>query len=80
MATGACWVEIKSGLGQGPVVFSGTLRPGSRRAIPTTTATGGVSVRLGNPAGMSVSVDGSVLPVPRPSGTKAFTLLFLPGG
>ncbi|MDQ1392426.1 MAG: hypothetical protein QOK39_531 [Acidimicrobiaceae bacterium] len=80
VATGACWVEIKSGLGQGPVVFSGTLRPGARRAIPTTAASGGVSIRLGNPAGMSVSVDGSVLPVPRPTGTKPFTLLFQPAG
>jgi hypothetical protein len=27
---------------------------------------------------MSLSVDGTVLPVPRPTGTKPFTLLFQP--
>jgi hypothetical protein len=78
VATASCWVEIKSRLGQGPVMFSGTLRPGGRRAVPTAASTGGVSVRLGNPAGMSLSVDGTVLPVPRPAGTKPFTLLFQP--
>ncbi len=76
----ACWVEIKSALGGGPTVFVGTLRPGSHQAVPTGPTTGGVSVRLGNPGAMSVTVDGAALPVPLASSTQPFTLVFQPAG
>ena len=79
VATAACWVEIKSALGGGPTVFVGTLKPGTQQAVPTGPTTGGVSVRLGNPSGMSVMVDGAALPVPLVSSTQPFTLLFQPG-
>jgi hypothetical protein len=78
--TAACWVQIRTAAGRGPVVFSGTLRPGSRRSVPTGAATGGASVQMGNPAGMSVSVDGAVLSLPRPSGAQPYTLVLQPAG
>ncbi|MDQ6617215.1 MAG: DUF4115 domain-containing protein [Actinomycetota bacterium] len=78
--TALCWIEIKSALGHGPVLFSGTLRPGGRRPVPTGADTGGVSILLGNPAGMSVSVNGTALAFPKPSGAQPFTLLFQPPG
>jgi hypothetical protein len=73
-----CWVEIRSGPVPGAVVFAGTLRPGNRRRIPTGTATGSVTVLLGNPGAMAVSADGAPLPIPRVSGSQPFTLLLQP--
>ncbi|HEX3540674.1 MAG TPA: DUF4115 domain-containing protein [Acidimicrobiales bacterium] len=70
-----CWVQIRSGGTSGPVVFVGTLRAGARQAVPTT---GGSTVLLGNPSGVSVAVNGTTLEFPRPSGTKPFTLRFQP--
>jgi hypothetical protein len=78
IATAPCWVEIKAALGTGPTVFVGTLRPGSHQAVPTAPTTGGVSIRLGNPGGMSVTVDGAAFPVPGLSGAQPFTLTFQP--
>jgi hypothetical protein len=78
VATAPCWVEIKTELGSGPTVFVGTLRPGSRQAVPTAPTTGGVSIRLGNPGGMSVTVDGAALPVPGLTGAQPFTLTLQP--
>ena len=78
LATAPCWVEIKTSLGTGPTVFVGTLHAGSRQAVPTASTTGGVSVRLGNPGGMSVTVDGTALPVPGLTGAQPFTLMFQP--
>ena len=71
----ACWVEIRSGSSSGPVVFMGTLRAGTRKPVPTT---GGSTVLLGNPLGVSVAVNGAPLAFPRPSGAKPFTLRFQP--
>jgi hypothetical protein len=72
----SCWVEIRTGSDSGPVVFAGTLKPGARRRIPTGATAGGVAVRLGNPGGVAVSMDGAPLAVPHPAATQPFTLSF----
>jgi hypothetical protein len=75
VVTSPSWVEIRTGAGTGPVVFAGTMRSGTHRSVPTS---GGSTVLLGNPAGVSVSVNGAPLAVPRPTVPRPFTLLFQP--
>jgi Domain of unknown function (DUF4115) len=69
-----CWVEITPASGHGPVLFAGTLPPGTRQPVPT--AAGGVRVQLGNPGVMSLMVDGAPMTVPRPGAGGPFTLVF----
>ncbi len=74
--TAACWVEITAATGHGPVLFAGTLRPGTRQPVPA--GVGGVRVQLGNPGAMSLVVDGAPMAVPRPVAGGPFTLVFQP--
>jgi hypothetical protein len=74
-AIAPCWVEIRTSLGRGPIWYAGTLHPGGHQVVPTGVATGGVSVRLGNPNGISVAVDGQPLAIPWPAGAQPFSLV-----
>jgi hypothetical protein len=63
-ATGRCWVEIRRGTAAGAVVFSGTLVAGQTQGVA-----GSAWVRLGNPAVVTVTVDGTSLSPPGLSGS-----------
>lgn len=65
VAVRRCWVELRTGPSTGPAAgaatFEGTLAPGevkSFRALP------GIWMRIGNPAGLNVIVDGTAIPLP----------------
>lgn len=75
-AVAPCWVEIRSQLGHGSVVFAGVLLPGTQQPVVTAASGGGVSVRLADPANMSVWVDGANMALPSVTGSRPYTLLF----
>jgi hypothetical protein len=52
-----CWVEVRSGA-TGPSLFEGTLDPGQRHDLEVE---GVVHLRVGNPPGVEISIDGAVL-------------------
>jgi hypothetical protein len=52
-----CWLEVRSGA-SGPVLFEGVLEAGDRQELAID---GPVWLRIGNPPGVEVAVDGAVL-------------------
>ncbi|HLI53379.1 MAG TPA: DUF4115 domain-containing protein [Acidimicrobiales bacterium] len=60
-ASGPCWVELRSGSSTGPILFEGTLQPG---AVKTYDADGPVWLRLGDPAGVQLRLDGVTIALP----------------
>jgi hypothetical protein len=77
VAVSSCWVQVRTGSAGGPAVFTATLRQGDRRPLPAGQA---VWVRMGNPPGMSVDVNGALLPFPAPASSQPFNLIFEPTG
>jgi hypothetical protein len=67
--TRACWVELRSGSAAGPVVYVGTLQPGVSQ---TFHVTGAIWLRLGDPAGLKITIDGA--PVVLPATAEPFDL------
>lgn len=63
-ATSRCWVELRDVSPSGPVAYEGTLASG---VSETFRAGAGLWLRLGDPNGVQVSVDGSPLSLPRTS-------------
>jgi hypothetical protein len=61
VASGRCWVEVRSGSGTGPIVFEGTINPGGSQSFGDGA---GLWMRFGNPAGVEVRSDGTVLAMP----------------
>jgi Domain of unknown function (DUF4115) len=70
-----CWVEIRAGNATGTLVFQGVLRPGDHRPIPATTP---VWLRLGNPPGVTIVVNGSPLQPPGRSSSRPYNVTFAP--
>ncbi len=68
-----CWVQVRTGSAAGPVVYEGILQPGQPYPLP---ATGPVWLRLGNPPGVSVVVNGTPLQGPLPSTAQPYNLQF----
>lgn len=61
VTTNPCWVELRSSSVHGPTLFQGILQPG---ASQTFRAVGGLWLRLGNPTGVAVHLDGQPLTLP----------------
>jgi hypothetical protein len=70
-----CWVQVRLGSATGSVVYEGLLRPGQPYPLP---GTGPVWLRLGNPPGVSVVVNGTPLQAPLPSTSQPYNLEFQP--
>lgn len=60
-----CWVELRTGPSTGTTTggatFEGILTPGEMKSFP---ALPGIWMRIGNPAGLNVIVDGTAIPLP----------------
>jgi hypothetical protein len=70
--SGPCWVDATSS-SSGATLFAGALRPGAQQSL---NATGPVTVIIGAPTVLAVSVDGS--PVALPTGFRTpFTMRFV---
>lgn len=68
-ASGPCWVELRSGSPTGPVVYEGTIQAGSSQDF---SAGGGAWLRLGDPGGVQLRINGS--PVQLPSVANPFNV------
>ncbi|HEX9546600.1 MAG TPA: DUF4115 domain-containing protein, partial [Acidimicrobiales bacterium] len=76
VATERCWVQIRTGSNSGAIVFSGMMQPGDRQPLP---AGGPVWLRLGNPPGVSLVVNGQPLHLDAvPTGPQPFDLTLQP--
>ncbi|HET6963350.1 MAG TPA: DUF4115 domain-containing protein [Acidimicrobiales bacterium] len=64
VAAGPCWVELRDGNASGPVVYEGTLRAGVSQVFH---AAGAIWLRLGDPGGVKLAIDGSPLALPAAS-------------
>lgn len=60
-ASAPCWVELRTGSPSGPVAYEGTLPAGANQ---TFSAGGGLWMRLGDPAGVQVTINGAVVSLP----------------
>ena len=60
-ASGPCWVELRSGSPTGPVVYEGTIQAGSSQDF---SAGGGAWLRLGDPGGVQLRINGSPVQLP----------------
>jgi hypothetical protein len=70
--SGPCWVDATNS-SSGATLFAGTLKPGAQQSL---TAAGPVTVSIGAPTVLAVSVDGS--PVALPTGFRTpFTMRFV---
>lgn len=67
VVTDSCWVEVRDGSSSGSITYEGTLKPGVSQNFQ---ATGGLWIRLGDPSGVSMDIDGS--PVQLPSDSSPF--------
>jgi hypothetical protein len=70
VASGPCWVQIRSGGATGTVLYSQTMQAGQ-----TESASGPLWMRLGNPTAVKVSVDGVTVSPPVTSGNP-YDLVF----
>jgi hypothetical protein len=71
-ATDPCWTQIERA--DGAVVETQTMQAGD---VIDLNETGALTIRLGNPAGVQVSVDGTVLALP-PSSGNSFRVTLVP--
>jgi hypothetical protein len=60
-ASRPCWIELRGGSAASPVVFEGTIPAGVSR---TFTTAGSIWLRVGNPAGAKLTIDGFVVNLP----------------
>jgi hypothetical protein len=73
--TSACWVQVRTGSASGPVTFQGTMHVGDRLPLPTS---GPVWLRLGNPPGISIVVNGTPLHLVTASVAQPYNLELQP--
>ena len=66
-ASGACWVELRSGSAAGPVLYEGTLPAGAAQVFH---AVGSVWLRIGDPVRLKLTIDGA--PVALPAASNPF--------
>lgn len=71
VGSGSCWIEIRQGDQTGKVLFQGVLSTGSQKS-----QTGPFWVRLGNPAAISVQINGMVLNQPASTTDSPYNLQF----
>jgi hypothetical protein len=64
LASGRCWVELRAGSENGPVIFAGILAPGDHR---TFREPAGLWLRLGYPNGVAIQINGSTVGLPATS-------------
>lgn len=69
--SGPCWMEVRRGNQDGPVLFKGVVSSGQHRDL-----TGPVWVRLGNPPAVAVLVGGAPLTEPSLSRDNPYNLQF----
>jgi hypothetical protein len=67
LTSGACWLELREGSASGPVIYEGTLVPGASHAF---RAVGSIWLRLGDPARVRLSINGT--PVALPAAANPF--------
>jgi uncharacterized protein DUF4115 len=60
-ATQPCWVEVRNGDREGVVLFSGIVDPGGPLQLTTSNP---AWMRLGNPGGVTLSLEGTALTIP----------------
>jgi hypothetical protein len=76
VATDRCWVEIRTGSSSGAIVFRGLMQPGDHQPLPPGTS---LWLRLGNPAGISIVINGQPLHLAAvPSTSQPFNITFQP--
>jgi hypothetical protein len=75
VSSARCWVEVRAGDATGQVTYTATMMPGDRHALPVG---GTVWVRLGNPPGVSIVINGTPLQAPIPSTAQPYNLQFQP--
>ena len=75
VVTSPSWVQIRVGSAAGPIVYQAVLHPGDRKPVP---ANGPVWVRIGNPPGISIVIDGTPVPLVVPDTSAPYNLLFQP--
>jgi hypothetical protein len=73
--TSTCWVQVRTGSATGPVTFQGTMHVGDRLPLPTS---GPVWLRLGNPPGVSIVVNGTPLHLVTASVAQPYNLELQP--
>lgn len=73
--TSPCWVQVRTGSATGPVIFQGTMHVGDHLPLPTS---GPVWLRLGNPPGISIVVDGTPLHLVTASVAQPYNLELQP--
>jgi hypothetical protein len=70
-----CWLQIRTGSVAGPILFQGVLRPGDRKLLPSP---GPLWLRLGNPAGVAVTVNSNTLHLAGSSSGQPYNLELQP--
>ena len=60
-ASGPCWVELRTGSPSGPVMYEGIMQAGASQSF---SAGGGVWLRLGDPGGVQLRINGSAVQLP----------------
>lgn len=70
-AVSACWIDVRTTAG-GPSLFAGVIPPGTQRSF---VQSGSLWLRVGYPAGLRLSADGS--PVPLPATSNPYNLDFV---
>jgi hypothetical protein len=70
-----CWVQVRTGSAYGPIIFQGTMRLGAHLPLPTN---GPVWLRLGNPPGISIVVNGTPLRLVTASVAQPYNLELQP--
>jgi hypothetical protein len=75
VASSSCWVQLRTASANGPVLFQGTMHAGDRMPLPTG---GPVWLRLGNPPGISIVINGAPLHLLAPSVPQPYNLEFQP--
>jgi len=73
-AAAPCWIDVRTSA-NGPSLFTGVLTPGAQRDFVQSS---GLWTRIGYPAGLRVTVDGSAVPLPATSNPYNLTFVQIP--
>ncbi len=68
-----CWIELRDRSAVGAVIYEGTLQAGASQSFPYA---GPMWMRLGDPSGVRLSIDGS--PVTLPAAGSPFDVTVIP--
>jgi hypothetical protein len=73
--TSRCWVQVRARTAYGPVIFQGTMNVGDRLPLPANVP---IWLRLGNPPGISIVVNGTPLHLVTASVAQPYNLVLQP--